>query len=418
VTTWRHVAPAGTPIALSTLLSWSGRLLRGGDHVAALAAAVRERFDVAACTPTATGRAGLVLVLRALARLAPPSRTDVVIPSYTCYTVAASVVVAGLRPRVVDIDPDTLDFDPAALERVDFSRALAIVPTNLFGLPGDLPRLAALARAHGVRLVDDAAQAMGAAAGGRASGTWGDAGLYSLDKGKNITAIEGGLVVTRDAEVAAAIAEDARALTPQRPMVVARDVVKLLAYALLLRPWLYWIPNGIPQLQLGTTAYTPHIAAERYAGALAAMGLTMLDRLDDLNAARRRVAASMAEAVDSAAGLSPIRVHSGATPVYVRFPVLARDETHRDELRRALVARGIGATGSYPTAVVDIPELAGPMAPYRDDCPGGRDVARRILTLPTHAYVSRRDIEIVHDTVRGAAAVAGARPAWARERSS
>jgi perosamine synthetase len=415
---WRHVAPAGTPVTLSTLLAWIGRLVGGGDHVAGLAASVRERFGLVECIPTATGRAGLVLILRALKRLASASRTDVVIPSYTCYTVAASVVIAGLRPRIVDIDPETLDFDWAALERVDFSRVLAIVPTNLFGLPNDLPRLAAMARAHDVRLVDDAAQAMGAVAGGRHSGTWGDAGLYSLDKGKNITAIEGGLAVTTDTEVAAAMAAEARTLAPQRTGTVVRDAVKLLAYALLLRPRLYWIPNGIPQLQLGATAYTPHIAAERYTPVLAAMGLTMFDQLDTLNARRREIAAAMAEAVDGAPGLSPVRVHAATSPVYLRYPLLARDETHRDALRSALVARGIGATGSYPTAIVDIPELAELMAPFRDQCPRGREVARRILTLPTHAYVSRRDVETVRDTVLGAGAASPARTAFAKERSS
>ena len=74
---------------------------------------------------------------------------------------------------------------------------------------------------------------------------------------------------------------------------VARDAVKLLAYAMLLRPWLYGIPNAIPQLQLGATRYTPDIHLEGYNGVLAAMALTMLPRLDALNEARRQVAARL-----------------------------------------------------------------------------------------------------------------------------
>jgi perosamine synthetase len=394
----RQVAPAGTPITLGALGAWSGRLVRGGDHVADLTAAVRDRFGLAGCTPTATGRAGLVLILRALARLAPPSRIEVVIPSYTCYTVAASVVVAGLRPRVVDIDIETLDFAPSALERVDYSRVLAIVPTNLFGLPSNLPWLQSLASQHGVRLIDDAAQAMGASIGGRASGTWGDAGLYSLDKGKNITAIEGGLAVTRNADLADALAAEAASLTPPSSGAVTRDAMKLLAYAVFLRPWLYWIPNAVPQLQLGTTRYTPEIAAERYNGVLAAMALQMLPRLAALNAARQRVAAALAEAV-SGSGLTTVRVHDGAEAVYLRFPVLARNRTERDALIASLVDRGIGATGSYPTSVVDIPELAEVMAPFRAACPAGRGVADRILTLPTHAFVTGRDVKLIEAIV-------------------
>ena len=192
-----------------------------------------------------------MLLLRALARRAGPGRDEVAIPSYTCYTVAAAVVLAGLRPRVVDIAPETLDFSAAALDAVDFSRVLAIVPTNLFGLPSNLPALAARARAHGAFLIDDAAQAFGAAIGGRASGTWGEAGLYSLDKGKNITAIEGGLAVANDAATADALREEARCLAAPAGNAVARDAVKLLAYAVLLRPWLYGSPTD-PAARLGT----------------------------------------------------------------------------------------------------------------------------------------------------------------------
>jgi dTDP-4-amino-4,6-dideoxygalactose transaminase len=415
VSGFRHVAPAGTPIGVATLGRWAATAATTPDAVDRLAAAVCARMGVARCAPTVTGRAALVLILRALARLGPPDRTEVVIPSYTCYTVAASVLNAGLRPHVVDIDERTLDFDRASLERVDFRRVLAIVPTNLFGMPSDLPYLDALARAHGVRLIDDAAQAMGAAVGGRRSGTWGDAGLYSLDKGKNITAIEGGLAVTRDPDVAAALETEARSLDTPAASHVARDAAKLLVYAVLLRPWLYWIPNSLPQLQLGTTPYFPVVPMERYNRVLASMGLVMLDRLEAVNAARVATAARVAEAAAGAPGLTTVPVVPDGQPVYLRYPLLADSRERRDLLIERLRARGIGATGSYPTSIVDIPELSELMAPFRAHCPGGRSMAERILTLPTHAFVSSRDVSAIHDTLhapaeaRGVTATAAAR---------
>jgi dTDP-4-amino-4,6-dideoxygalactose transaminase len=400
VSRWRQLAPAGTPVGAAALARWAGRLVRGGDAVGELAAAVRARQGVDACVPTATGRAALVLILRALARRAGAARDEVVIPSYTCYTVAAAVVCAGLRPRVVDIDERTLDFADVALDRTDFARVLAIVPTNLFGLPSDLPRLAARARAHGAFVVDDAAQAFGAVVGGRASGTWGEAGLYSLDKGKNITAIEGGLAVANDPATAAALEAEARALRQPARGTVARDAVKLVAYAALLRPWLYGIPNAIPQLQLGTTRYTPEIALEAYNDVLAAMALAMLPRLAAMNEARRRVAAALDDGLRGLDELRPVRPPAGSAPVYLRYPFLAETAGQRDALLAACRERGIGATGSYPTSIVDIPELAELMTPYRDACPVGRDVARRIVTLPTHAYVTPRDVEAMCAAVR------------------
>ena len=359
----------------------------------------RTRQGLTYCLPISTGRAGLVVILRALASLGDGRRRHVVIPSYTCYTVAASVVHAGLTPLAVDIRPDTLDFDPVELERSVGDDVLAIVPTSLFGLPSDLPTVTAIARDRGVRVVDDAAQALGAAIGGRPSGTWGDAGLYSLDKGKNITTIDGGLAVTADADVARALAAAAPRLGPRGG---AGDAMKLVAYAALLRPWLYWLPNRLPGVQLGTTPYPADIPLERYPAILAAMGLVMLPRLDAINEARRAVAADIDRALDGLSGIMRVRPHAGAHAVYLRYPVLAASRAHRDAVLVACRARGIGATGSYPRAIVDVPELAAQIAARQPSCPNGRAVAERIVTLPTHAYVTARDIAAIRSAFEAA----------------
>ena len=178
------------------LLRWTGRVLSGRRQIDALRETVRGTFGVAHCFPVSTGRAALTLLLQALSRLSP-DRREVIVPAYTCFSVPASIVKAGLTPRIVDVRPDTLDFSADALAGVDGRSVLAVIATNLYGMPNDLPALSQAARQMGAFLIDDAAQAMGADVGGRASGTWGDAGLYSLDKGKNISAIDGGLLVTR-----------------------------------------------------------------------------------------------------------------------------------------------------------------------------------------------------------------------------
>jgi dTDP-4-amino-4,6-dideoxygalactose transaminase len=401
----RQVAPAGTSIGAATLAAWLLTLARHrGASTNALATAFAQRPGLVYSLPITTGRAGLVVILKALASLADPRRRRVIVPSYTCYTVAASVVHAGLSPLAVDISPDTLDFDLTELERLDTADVLAIVPTSLFGLPSDLPALSAFARRRGLRLVDDAAQALGAAIGGRASGTWGDAGLYSLDKGKNITTIDGGVAVTADPEVAKALAAAAPALTPRSGRT---DAIKLLAYAALLRPWLYWLPNRLPGVQLGATHYPHEIPLETYPPILAAMGLVMLPRLEAVNAARRAVAAEIDRAVSGVPGLTRIRPHAGAHAVYLRYPLLAASRAHRDAILEACRQRGLGATGSYPLAIVDVPELAGHVAARQGACPNGRAVAERIVTLPTHAYVRPRDVAAIRAALE-AAAPAGA----------
>lgn len=396
----RHVAPAGAPIGAADVVRWARTLWRDRAPVHTLQQHVRARTGVRYCAATCTGRAGMTVALRALTRLRRDAgRHEVLVPSYTCYSVAASVVRAGLTPHIVDISPTTLDYDWSRLARTDTAKALAIIGTNLYGLPSDMPRLATFARERGLFLVDDAAQAFGATVGGRPSGTWGDVGLYSLDKGKNVSAMDGGLLVSNNDAVSASLDAEVAALPPTPTGRLIATLVKLAAYITLLRPSLYWIPNGIPQLGLGQTAYDTTYAIEQYGRPLAALAVTMVPQLDRFTAARRSNAARLLQLLADVPYVTPVQPVAGSEPVYVRLPLLVADPDLRDALIAALTGAGIGATGSYPHALCDVPELAGYPASLAVP-PGGASVARRILTLPTHPLVSHRDLERAAGVIR------------------
>lgn len=402
----RYVAPAGAPIRLRDLVSWGLTVASRQDAQRDLQDAVARRFGVRHVHATSTGRTGLTVIMRALRRLAPAERVEVIVPSYTCYSVPASIVRAGLTPRLVDVDPATLGLDGDRLARIDMSRVLAIVATNLYGLPNDMPALSAVARQQGVFLVDDAAQAMGARVGGQLSGTHGDVGLFSLDKGKNVSAIDGGLLLTNSDDVSVALDHEARTLQPPSAAGTGRWLVTLAAYVTLLHPRVYWIPNGIPQLGLGATVYTTEFALERLGGLAAALGVTMLGRLDAFTAERRRRAACLMARLDRGAGVVPVQPVATAEPVYLRLPVLAATALARHTLVTALNRAGIGASGSYPESLADVPGLRGILVGASENAAGGRDVARRILTLPTHSWVTRADlartIEVIDAATRPA----------------
>jgi dTDP-4-amino-4,6-dideoxygalactose transaminase len=412
--TLRYVAPAGAPIGVRHLARWAGSM-RDGDPNARLAEAVATTVGIRHAWTTCTGRAGLTVLMRALRRIARPEADEVIVPAYTCYSVPASIVRAGLRPRLVDVDPDSLDYDRAALAAADTSRVLAVVATNLYGIPNDLPHLVAFGRERGVFVVDDAAQALGAVSSGRPAGTWGDAGLFSLDKGKNVSAIDGGVLVTGDDRVAEALRAEVATLEGPSTSRRAEHVVKALVYATLLHPRLYWMPNAIPQLGLGRTLYTTEFAIERQDPGLAALGSVMLRELEAFTAARRGNAAGLLAAIGPAAGIQVPATPPASQPAWLRLPLLVSVPGWRDRLVAALTAAGIGATTSYPAALIDVPELRASLAGEPGDCPGARTVATRILTLPTHPYVTPPDIRTVARVVRaviGSAPVAAtARPA-------
>jgi len=389
----RFIAPAGTPIPFAALVSAGIDQLRGQHTGLALAAAIRERYGVRHCLTLSSGRAALALIFRALKNLAgDPRRNEIIVPGYTCYSVAASAVVSGLRLRIVDIDPRTLSYDPDLLADVDCSRVLAVVSANLYGLPNDLDAIERFARMRGIYMIDDAAQAMHAKFQGRYAGTFGDVGIYSFDKGKNITSLQGGAIVTGDDAIASALAEAIDELPDELPSTTAAAFLKLSVYALLLRPWLYWIPAGIPALGLGRTVYTTDIPMHRSSTLATSLVLRLLARIDEITAVRVQAAARIAKALSEVGTLTVIDPLPGSEPVYLRLPCLAAGTSQRDGLIDALVDAGIGATGSFPRALGDLPDIADHISIERGVMRGARDVAARIVTLPTIAYLRDADI--------------------------
>jgi dTDP-4-amino-4,6-dideoxygalactose transaminase len=275
---------------------------------------------------------------------------------------------------------------PDALSRIDFSRVLVVVSSNLYGIPNPLAAYEDIARSKGVLMLDDAAQAIGARIGGRAVGAFGDAGLYSFDKGKIICTIQGGAIVANDGALATAIDAEFTGVPPCPARDSATNAAKLLVYAACLHPAPYGLIRRLPFLGLGRTEYHTPSPETRLGALQTGMAAELMQRAGELNAARRATADGLRAQLQECTGLVLPSVPEGAEPVYARFPVRVRDAQRRAGLVEALEAAGIGATVSYPSALPDVPEVRGLLRSPDDDFPGARELARQIVTLPTHGY--------------------------------
>ncbi len=380
------VAPAGTPLRLGEIASglWQGS--RSDADLNALHAELARLSHRDACRSFSSGRAAMVVALRAMKAVAGSRRTRVVIAGYTCYSVAAALENTGLTPVLCDVDPRTLSLDLDALARIDLSGVLAIITANLYGIPNDTAEIASIAAAGGAYLLDDAAQSLGASIGGTPAGGFGDVGLYSFDKGKNIPTMQGGALVSRRGVLSEEIERQWTALPFATPAETCMNAGKLAAYSLLLRPAYFGFVRSLPGLKLGQTPYELEYPITRYSPALAGIAVRLCRRIDEINAPRIANAERLRAALADVPALQLITLPADARPVYLRLPVLARSQTERDRLIAALEADGIGATASYPSALADVPKVRARLAADAPPTPGARTVAERILTLPTHAY--------------------------------
>jgi len=396
VSRFRLVAPAGAPLPARSVLPSVFRSV-GDRH--GLAELLGERLGVQNPFFVSSGRAALAVLLKALRQ--GSDRREVVVPAYTCFSVPSAVARAGLTIRLCDVDPKTLDLDLNALMRLDLSKALCIVPSGLYGLPGDLVALEQIARTSGAFLVDDAAQCLGATKEGRACGSFGEAGFYSLGRGKGITTMGGGILVTPRRDLAQRIAGIVRDLPRPSAAAVGVAIAGSLAYSAMLRPSRYWFVSHVPFLELGASRFEPNFPIERLSAYQTRLAARLFPRLASYTEVRRQYADQLRSGIEGVEGVEIPRPVDGASPVYLRFPILARDGAHRSRLFRRLREAGISASASYPTAIGDIPGIEPYVAHHQEVCPGAREMAARILTLPTHPGVAPRDIEVMVKTIQG-----------------
>ena len=157
---------------------------------------------------TCSGTHALLIALRTLRKRAP-KRDTVIMPAYTCPLVPIAVHSLGLRVQLCDTRRGHFDFDPGQLKRLADARTLAILPTHLGGRIADVELACEVARNAGAWVIEDAAQALGARVGNSSVGLRGDIGFFSLAAGKGLSLHEGGLLVSRDDELRAALAEHA-----------------------------------------------------------------------------------------------------------------------------------------------------------------------------------------------------------------
>jgi dTDP-4-amino-4,6-dideoxygalactose transaminase len=319
------------------------------------------------CVGVANGLDALHLVLRAWG-IGPGD--EVIVPSNTFIATWLAVSHTGATPVPVEPDEHTHNMDPQRIEAAITPLTRAIMPVHLYGQPADMDPILAIARKHGLKVVEDAAQAHGARYKGRRTGSLGDAAGFSFYPGKNLGALgDGGAVTTNDADLAARL----RKLRNYGSSVKYRHDVA-------------GFNSRLDELQAAVLrAKLPHLDAE--------------------NAARAERAAQYLQALEGLPLQMP-RVLPGAQPVWHLFVVRS---LQRDALQAALRERGIGTLVHYPIAC----HRQGAYAQQRwPRLPLAERLQDQVLSLPMAPYLHAADVQAVAEALRactGAAAPATVR---------
>ncbi len=376
-----HIPPSSAPIYLKDIYNSLRGFLHVEDYIRKFRRELREYFQTRNVFLISSGRAALTIVLQALYRIAgDDSKNEVLIPAYTCYSVPASIVKAGLKVRLCDIDKDTLDFDYSLLPDVISTRTLAIIPCSLFGIPSDIEKLQNIIAGKEVFVIDDAAQAMGVLIDGKLAGTRGDIGLFSLDRGKNFTTIEGGIILTNRRDIAGQVEKEISSLNGYTKVSQLVILIKAIIISQILRPSFYWIVANFPGLGVGGTFYSTRFSIKNMSNTQAGLACNWRENLTRFNLARKENTEYYYSELSGSHKFQCLKSNPDAT--YHRFPVYINGEEKIDIKKLEL----LGVSQRYPDSVDNIPELE-----YKDEnnYPVASSVPNELRCLPTHPNLKK-----------------------------
>ncbi len=336
-------------------------LTNNGPLVQELEQRVAELHGVRHCVAMCNGTIALEIAIRALAL-----EGEVIVPSWTFIATAHALYWQGITPVFADIDPGTHNLDPRSVEKMITPRTTGIIGVHLWGRPAPIEDLQAIADAHRLKLMFDAAHAFGCSSKGRSIGNFGDCEVLSFHATKVFNTFEGGAVLTNDDELA-------------ETMRLMRNF-GFSGYDNVIHP--------------GTNGKMPEINA--------AMGLVNLKALPEFIDANRRAHQRYREALADLAGLTLLEYDPEHDPNY-QYVVVELDENFpasRDDVIAALQAENILARRYFWPGCHR-------MKPYVDLYPHAKmllphtsAVAQRIVILPTGANLPENAVDTISTVLR------------------
>lgn len=381
-----------------------------GNDVEVLETNFKEYLKVKYAVSFSKARVGLYTILRALGI---GKGDEVILPAFTCCVVPTAIIYAGATPVYVDIDKETFNLGVNQLEKLITKKTKAIVAHHIFGQSCAMNEIIALGKKYNLVIIEDAAQALGGEYHNKKLGTLGDVGFFSLDYSKNITCGQGGIVVTNNK----ALYEKIKNIQTEYPCPsqheIKSTIKNLLRLSLGMNRYTNILGEAIIFLQnkfdyLFFKKYLPTITVEELNGkqpsqytyaaklppVLAGLGVLQLKKLDYFNKKRMQNAKIYDDALKRLGIFLTEKIPS-TKHVYLRYATLLTNEKNREKIldlfRQEQIEIGLWFNAPLYPAAADAKKLG-----YtQGSCPNAENISKRIINLPNHPNISRKDINRV-----------------------
>jgi len=287
---------------------------------------------------------------------------EVIVPSFTFVASAEAVVLSGAKPVFADINPQTYNIDPERFRKAISAKTRAVIPVDLYGLSADMQAISEIAEEHNLAVIEDAAQAHGAAYRGKSPGYFADMACWSFYASKNMTTGEGGMITTNNDGYS--------------------DTLRCMRS--------HGEKGEYVSFMLGHNYRMPEIEA--------AIGIAQLEKLPTFSEKRRRNAQRLTEKLNLVKRLTLPREPEGYKHSWYLYTVRLQDNnrTGRDKAVEELRKRGIGATIYYSTPIHLMPYYS-QFATH--NLPETEKASEQVYSLPVHPGVTLQEINCIVDSV-------------------
>ncbi len=326
-----------------------------GPKVLELEKKIAEYHGVNEAVGVASGTDALHLSIEALGI---GEGDEVITTPFTFFATAEAILYTGATPVFVDIEQETMNIDPGKIEAAVTKRTKAVLPVHIFGHPADMDKIAAVAKEHNLKIIEDCAQSFGASVHGKRTGSLGDAGCFSFYPSKNLGAFgDGGMVLLNDPSVAA-------------------DIRKLRNHG---------SRGSYRHESVGFNSRLDEIQA----GVL----LVKMKRIDAYNNKRRQKAVLYGELLSDRVERPAER--PGYTHVYHQYTIRS---SSRDEMQMRLRENNISSVVYYPTPL-HIQEAVNFLGYKKGDFPVAEETSERVLSLPMYPELEETSITRIADII-------------------
>jgi len=351
-----------------------------------------------------SGRSGLMAILRAMEI---KEGNEMLLQAFTCNSAVNPILYFGAKPVFVDID-ETINLDPEDLKKKITPKSKAVMIQHTFGWPAKIDEILEICKKYNLYLIEDCAHSLGAKYKGKYCGIFGDAAFFSFGRDKIISSVFGGMVVTNNEKIGERIKEFQEKLDFPSNFWIFQQLLHPILTNYLVLP-AYGLSSSLGRIILGIfhilsilskgvykkekkgkiTKYFP----KRLPNALANLALNQFKKLERFNEHRREIAKFYEENLKNSKFILPLaKPLNDEIPTFMRYPILTNFNTDKI-LKEARKRKIYLDDGWRKTPIVPLDTKIDKMKYTTGTCPKAEEIAKKIINLPTHINISKKDAQ-------------------------